>query len=263
MEKNMATQIDVSAGKGSLREISSLTEEQVNLLKRTICKEATNDELSLFLHACNRTKLDPFMKQIYAVQRGNVMTIQTGIDGYRLIAERTGNYMPGKEPSFAYDSNNYLVSATSYVKKMDSKGDWHEIACTAFLKEYEGNGMGWKKMPHIMLAKVAEAAALRKAFPADLSGFYTSEEMEQADIHSIEKIDYFAPEETFISEHQSQVLKAVIEIGILPYEPGYMEKFLKSCKLVSIDKIPADRYERAMLFLNKKVESLKSKEVEL
>jgi len=165
--------------------------EKVELLKRTICKGATDDELELFIHACQRTGLDPFMKQVYAVKRWqdgkDVMVIQTGIDGYRLIAERSEKYMPGREPTFAYDKDGYVISATAYVKKMDKNGQWHEIGATARFDEYVGTkrdgspNQMWATKPHIMLAKCAEALVLRKAFPAEMSGVYTREEMEQAD----------------------------------------------------------------------------------
>jgi phage recombination protein Bet len=165
-------------------------EDKVKLLKSTVCKEATDNELELFLHVCNRTGLDPFRNQIYAIKRnskaGSKMTIQTGIDGFRLIAERTGKYSPGKEPTFSYDQQGKIKAATAFIKKQTVDGTWHEVSATAYWNEYvqEYNGIPsqfWGKMPHTMLSKVAEALALRKAFPADFSGLYTTEEMAQAD----------------------------------------------------------------------------------
>ena len=172
----------------------SLTQDQTALIKRTVCRGADDDEMALFLHAAARTGLDPLMKQIYAVmrwdsrERRKVMSIQTGIDGFRLVAERTGRYAPGREPSYSYadEARKRLVSATSYVKKLTQDGTWHEVAATAFLTEYEqldkdGNVTRfWARMPHLMLAKCAEALALRRAFPMELSGIYSTEEMAQA-----------------------------------------------------------------------------------
>jgi len=161
---------------------SEFTQDKVDLLKSTVCKGANNDEFQLFLHVCQRTGLDPFMKQIYSIPRGGQRTIQTSIDGLRLIAERTERYSPGKESIFVYDEKNCLISATSFVKKMTRDGTWHDVSETAMFSEYNpGNNTFWKKMPHVMLSKCAEAKALRRAFPQEMSGIYTNEEMAQAE----------------------------------------------------------------------------------
>lgn len=174
---------------GSLSEF--WTDEQINLVKNTLCPGITDDELKLFFYACKNAGLDPFIKQIYPVKRGegaySKMTIQTGIDGYRLIAERSKKYVPGQEPEFKYTKDGRLFSATAYVKKLASDSTWHVVAATAFYDEYvqvkrDGNPNSmWAKMPRAMLAKCAEALALKKCFPAELSGIYSDEEMSQAD----------------------------------------------------------------------------------
>lgn len=161
-------------------------QSKLELLKRTMGKDLSNDELELFGHVCKRTGLDPFVRQIYPVKRKDKMTIQTGIDGFRAIAERTGRYSPGREPSYAYDTEGRIISSTAHIRKQTDDGTWHEVAATAFWAEYaQTNFEGkptqfWAKMPHLMLAKCAEALCLRKAFPSEMSGVYTEEEMSQA-----------------------------------------------------------------------------------
>lgn len=195
-----------------------LSEEKIDLLKRTVCKGATDDELQLFLHVCNRTGLDPFMRQIYSVARGSQRTIQTGIDGYRLIAERTGKYMPGREPSFAYTEKGELISATAYIKKMASDGTWHEVSASVFFSEYNpGNNPMWKKMPHLMLAKCAETLVIRKSFPADLSGIYTEDETFHDDL----TIETDKPE--YISIEQANQLNLLLK----DCRPSVKENFMK------------------------------------
>src|SRR6185369_15855724 len=93
---------------------SHFDEKQVELIKNSICKGASNEELQFFLMACQRTGLDPFARQIYSVPRGGQRTIQTSVDGFRLIADRSGKYAPGREPTYEYDKSGNLMSATSY-----------------------------------------------------------------------------------------------------------------------------------------------------
>ena len=170
--------------------------EQVALIKSQIAPKATNDELKLFLYQAQRTGLDPLARQIYAIhrnqkdQQGNwiaKMTIQTSIDGFRVIAERSGVYAGQSEPVFD-ESQGALKSCKVSVFKFDTKGNRYEAAVgVAYWDEYvqtnaQGQPQGlWGKMKHTMLSKVAEALALRKAFPQDLSGLYTGDEMAQAD----------------------------------------------------------------------------------
>ena len=169
---------------------------------------ATDAELEMFLHICKHTGLDPLMKQIYSIPRGGQRTTQTSIDGFRLIAERTGRYSPGRESTFSYNEQGGIISATSWVRKMTPDGTWHDVAATVFMSEFKGSTPFWTKMPHVMLAKVAEAVALRKAFPADLSGIYTADELDQAEA---EAVDPIAEKEKVILEKFDEILQPDFE----------------------------------------------------
>ena len=182
--------------------IQAFTPTQVELIKSVIAKGASDDELKLFLYTAKRTGLDPLTKQIHFVKREvnkklangawvkeGQMTVQTGIDGYRAIAERTGKLAGISDATYDSEENDFPNKATVTVYKM-VEGQRVEYVSSARWKEYaqvyvkngvETVGPMWKKMPYLMLAKCAEALALRKAFPNDLSGIYTTEEMAQAD----------------------------------------------------------------------------------
>lgn len=167
-------------------------QEQIDLIKSQIAPKATDDELKLFIYQCNRTGLDPLGRQIYAIHRWNkqqnkeVMTIQPSIDGFRVIAERSKDYGGQDEPVWGQDEKGEsFCKVTVYKFRGDTR--YPAAVGVAYWKEYvqtdkEGRPSGlWAKMPRTMLAKVAEALALRKAFPDALSGLYTGEEMQQAD----------------------------------------------------------------------------------
>ena len=189
--------------------LGSFTQDQVELIKNTVCKNSTDNELKLFLYTAKHAGLDPLLKQIYAIKRGNTMTIQTAIDGLRAIAERTGMYSPGDETKYEYNGSNRLISATAYVKKMTRDGTWHQVSSTAFFEEYAQSFKGqlsqfWSKSPHIMLSKCAESNALRRAFPFELAGLYSSEEMANG-INKNKVEDEFLTEEVVGNAPQDNV----------------------------------------------------------
>jgi phage recombination protein Bet len=151
-----------------------------------------SEDLLLFLYTAKRVGLDPLAKQIYAVYRwdsrvgAEKMAIQIGIDGMRAIAERTGKYAGQSDATFDDEKLSHPNSASVTVYKMIA-GKKVETTATARWGEYcplkkDGTPMGmWQKMPFLMLGKCAESLALRKAFPVELGGLYTPEEMQQAD----------------------------------------------------------------------------------
>lgn len=161
------------------------TPEQTQLISTTIAPGCSNDELRLFAYACQRTGLDPFSRQIYAIRRAGKMTIQAGIDGLRSIAERTGQ-LDGSETLWCGDdgvwTDVWLGSKSPAAAKTTiwRKGAGHAFTGVARFQDYNAGQGLWSKMGATMIAKCSEALALRKAFPADLSGVYSSDEMDQA-----------------------------------------------------------------------------------
>jgi phage recombination protein Bet len=163
-----------------------MTPDQIDLITRTIARGASKDELAMFLAQCQRTGLDPFSRQIYWIKRGNQGSTQVSIDGFRVIAERSGE-LDGQEVHWCNDEGQWF---DVWLKKENPaaarvlvyrKGCSRPFPGIAKWSEYSAGGPMWQKMPATMLAKCAEALALRKAFPHQLSGLYTPDEMGQAE----------------------------------------------------------------------------------
>lgn len=169
--------------------------QQLSALKSLGLAQADAGDLAFFFHQAQRTGLDPFARQIYMINRGGRWGIQTSIDGFRIIAQRSGQYAGQTAPYWCGEDGEWedvwLVSTpplaakigvyrTNFAEPTWAVARWESYAVL--------NNPIWKKMPDVMLAKCAESLALRKAFPNDLSGIYTDEEMSQVDVVVEEKI---------------------------------------------------------------------------
>lgn len=183
----------------NIKALARFSPDQVDLIKRTVAQGTTDTELELFLYQCQRTGLDPLARQIYAVKRWQwdarqgknveIMSIQTAIDGFRLIAERTGKYAGQLGPEWCGEdgiwrdvwiSKDPPAAARVAALRSDFQQPLWGIARfdTYAQRTKEGKlTRAWLTMGDLMNAKCAEALALRRAFPHELSGLYTSDEM--------------------------------------------------------------------------------------
>lgn len=190
---------------------------QLQLIRTTVAADTSPQEFNLFIEVCKRVGLDPFRKQIYAVVYNKdkpdkrKMSIITGIDGFRAVADRSGKYRPDEnEPEIIYredlkdPATNPLGIEKAVVTcwKFGADGQWHPLKGVAFWDEFaplteiweysqeagkkvpSGKfklGGQWPKMGRVMISKCSEAQAIRKGWPEDLSGVYAPEEMARAE----------------------------------------------------------------------------------
>jgi phage recombination protein Bet len=173
------------------------TAEQEQMILKTFLGGATKDEAVVLLETVRRRRLDPFSRQVYFVKRYDsqkreeVWAIQTSIDGLRSIADRTGKYEGQTAPEWCGEDGKWRdvwldskppAAARVGAYKTGFREPAYGIARYSAYVQTKRDGSVtsfWAKMPDLMLAKCAEALAIRKAFPEDTGGLYVAEEMGQ------------------------------------------------------------------------------------
>lgn len=161
-----------------------VTQEEKETLVKAITQQApTEAELKLYFYDCDRRGVHPLDKLIHFTKRNGRYAPVISIDYMRIRAESSGAYA-GSDDAVFENGEKYPVHATITVWKM-VQGRLGRFTATARWSEYapadiaDKSAFMWRKMPHTMLAKCAEALALRKAFPGQLAGLYAAEEMAQ------------------------------------------------------------------------------------
>ncbi|MFI2216559.1 recombinase RecT [Rhodococcus sp. NPDC019627] len=224
MSENEATSTDVELVDARSTELTitpdqaSFTEAQLSVLRQLGVENAPAGDIDLFFHQAKRTGLDPFAKQIYMIGRRTnqkkfddasrkwvdnwvtVYTIQTGIDGYRVLGHRTararGDELEVMAPLWRGRDTGWddvwLGNGPPAAAKVCIVVNGMKYVATALYSEYvQTSGSGdnvrpnsmWRKMPANQLAKCAEAAAWRLAYPSDFSGMVLEDAVQVIDEH--------------------------------------------------------------------------------
>lgn len=171
---------DRAAALAPLPTAPAVTAEEAEIIRATIAKDATPEELKLFFYDCARQGIHPLDRLIHFTKRSGKYAPVTSIDFLRTRAAESNECAGIDEPVFTGTVKSPSFAATVTVYRL-VQGQRYPFTATARWSEYvPDQAFMWQKMPHTMLGKCAEALALRKAFPKQLTGLYVNEEMEQA-----------------------------------------------------------------------------------
>ena len=156
----------------------AMNRAQVEVLRSTICSRLSVPQMLLYLTVCARKHVDPFTEAYAFVRKDGSLAFGLRIDGMRALSMRTGDYMTRTVETLLVPDGprkGELMGAKCTVSR---RGMTSTVVEEAYLAEYRQETDAWQRMPETMIRKVAEAKALRAAFPDALSGLYEPAEME-------------------------------------------------------------------------------------
>lgn len=220
--------------------LSVFTPNQEQMIRDSFMSGASKEDAAMLMEVARTRRLNPLLKQVHFVSRfdkkknRNVWSVQVSIDGLRAIAERTGNYDGQDEPEFGpLNESGYPQWAKIKVYRKDwSRPAVGMVYWEEYVQLYDGKPTKfWNTMPRVMLAKCAESVAMRKAFPEDMSGLYTPEEMGQADNERLPRIGPTSEAD---------------EDGVVVGDEDVFESFRARLTALDADIQAADSYDKAL-----------------
>ncbi len=168
------------------------SEEQIKTIADVICVNSKGERapasfVQLFLAAARRAGLDPFLKQIWAMEIRGKWTMFVGVDGYRAASFRTGVDDGMDGPEFSDDGNEWFDFPFKAKPNFCRVGIWRKgvnrpfVATLRMDSRFNENSDAWRKDAAGMLAKCCESLARRRAFPADLATFGDAVDVDDAE----------------------------------------------------------------------------------
>ena len=227
--------------------VPAVTPDQLDLVRTTVARGATNEELKLYLYDCQRQGIHPLDKLLHFTKRGGKYTPIVSIDLMRLRAADTNEYVGNDAYTFTGTPGQRGFTASAKVWRF-VQGQRVPFERSARWEEYcppAGQDHMWRKMPHVMLGKCAEAQALRAGFPRQLHGLYASEELDQADAPASKPA---AGPRLVTKTQQAHLFKAARAHG---WTDEQLKAHFEACGWASSADIPADVYDELLAALEK------------
>jgi phage recombination protein Bet len=245
------------------RSALTVSPEQLELIRTTIAKGATDEELKLFLYDNQRQGFHPLDKLLHFTKRGGKYTPIVSIDAMRMRAAETGEYVGNDSYEYAGTPGKAGFTAIARVWRL-VQGQRVPFSRTARWEEYcppAGQDHMWRQKPHVMLGKCAEAQALRAGFPRQLHGLYEDAEIpeparpvEKPDARPVEKSrrESARPVEnsdaTLTPSQRKQLFATARTHG---WTDEQLETYLEECGWSSSAEIPVNRFDELLQALAK------------
>ena len=165
------------------------TDDEINTIKNTVAKGASDSELKMFLSLASAHGLNPFQHEIWFVKMGGQNAIITARDGYLKIAQNNPHFR-GMESDVIYSGDKFRKDKDGITHEYTLANRGHIVGAYATVyrddrdkpayffapfDNYNKRGGVWQQYPHAMIIKVAEAMALKRAFA--INGLVTQEEV--------------------------------------------------------------------------------------
>lgn len=176
-------------------------ELSIALTKQYLCPNATDAEAYMFLELCKFQGLNPWLREVYPIKYGNSpMQVVTGKETFTKRAQKNPKYKGSKAGVVVINRNDELENRVGEIvlEGEELVGGWADVYVDGYIEpisatvgfkercQYKDGkpASKWATAPALMIRKCALVAALREAFPDDVGGLYSAEELGMEEIET-------------------------------------------------------------------------------